>query len=40
MTLEVKALKADLGGVRGKSWGEYDQNTLYEILKDLIKIIV
>lgn len=23
-----------------KSWGEYDQNTLYEVLKELIKAFI
>jgi hypothetical protein len=27
-------------GVKGRSWSEYDQNTLYEILKELIKIFI
>jgi hypothetical protein len=34
----MKRLRLDLGGVCRRSWGEYDQDTLYGILKELIKI--
>ena len=29
-----------VGGVKGKSWGEYDQNILYEIPMELKKILL
>lgn len=29
----------DLGGVGLESWGQYDQNTLYVYMKELIKYI-
>ena len=32
-------VEVDLGGVKGRSWGEYDQNTLCKILKESIKML-
>jgi hypothetical protein len=36
--MEVRKEMVNMGRVG--TWGEYDQNTLYEILKDLIKIFL
>lgn len=37
MNLGDREVEADLGGVKMRSWGEYDQNTFHEILSELIK---
>lgn len=29
----------DLGGIRGRGWGEYDKNALYGILQELIEYL-
>lgn len=34
MKLGDEGGEVDLGGVRGKNWSSYDQNTLCKVLKD------
>lgn len=39
MLVGGRKVEVDLERVKGRVVGKYDQNTLYEILKELIKIL-